>query len=306
LDTQFIGERASGASVLLRAVGVPVAGGWDDLASGVTARPGQTKGDAIREAIEANRQKRLAIGEAMKAEAGVTGHEVNRHDDGGWARLQTGLINSPEGRTIKKLETLAHECGHIFLHGIGKPGFLLAPHVMEMEAESYAHQALKVYGMHFPRDRSDWGRRYVGTWVEKDRAKGIPIDPRVLAYVAGTRSPYELLRDIPETWRKAGYKSLPVVEVPKPKPVPVAVVAAPTVVAVEWSAAVRRATAWLSGNLGSVGLAAWVLLLCEIYIDHDDFGTTCLAYATAATVMLGHCLTRWIDRSQRWLFNVGS
>jgi hypothetical protein len=193
---------------------------------GLSARPGvdrKVTGEEIRAKIEENRQKRLAIGEAMKREAGVTGHEINRHDNSGWARLQTGLINSPEGQTIKKLWTLAHECGHVFLHGDGKPGRSLPDHVMEMEAEMYAHQALHVYGMKTAKGRTDWGRWYVGTHVLKDRAAGIPIDPRVIDYVAGTRSPFETLRDQPKHWQNGVFLNpadVPLVETLAPKPAP--------------------------------------------------------------------------------------
>jgi hypothetical protein len=172
---------------------------------GTGGRPGVERkltGDEIRAKIEENRQKRLLIGNAMMREAGVRGQEINAldSDDSGLAWLNTGEIRSPEGRTIWKLHTVAHECGHIFLHGSGKRGYGLPSHVKEMEAESYAHQALAAYGMKSPKRWTDWGRQYVGTWVVKDRAAGIPIDPRVLAYVAGTRSPYEPLRDQPAAW----------------------------------------------------------------------------------------------------------
>ena len=57
----------------------------------------------------------------------------------GLAYLRTGRIKSPEGRKILQLSTVAHECGHIFLHN-SEPGYSLPSHVKEMEAESYAHQ----------------------------------------------------------------------------------------------------------------------------------------------------------------------
>jgi hypothetical protein len=182
-----------------------------------SARPGVQRkltGDEIRAKIEENRKKRLAIGEAMKREAGVTGHEIRTHDDGGWARLETGLINAPDSENMRKLTTIAHECGHVFLHGIGTPGYRLPPHVMEMEAESYAHQAFLVHGMRIVKRRSDWGRVYVGTWVEKDRAKGVPIDPRVIEYVAGRRSPYAPLRAVPSTWHGVPTEDVSGVEQP--------------------------------------------------------------------------------------------
>lgn len=136
----------------------------------------------------------------MKREAGVTGHEINRHDLGGLAFIGTGRIKSPEGRNLRQLYTVAHECGHIFLHNSGE-GYSMPPHVMEMEAESYAHQAFREHGMNLARELSDWGRTYVGSWIEKDRAAGFAIDPRAEAYANGTRSPYEPLRMVPRAWR---------------------------------------------------------------------------------------------------------
>lgn len=162
---------------------------------------GPSKGEQIKARIAANREKRLGIAEAMKQEAGVTEHELNenREDLSGLAWFATGKIRSPEGENIWQLYTLAHECGHIFLHS-GSVGIRLQPHVKEMEAESYAQQAMREYGMRVPRWLTDGGRRYVGSWIEKDRSNGIAIDPRAIAYANGTRSPYEPLRMLPTTW----------------------------------------------------------------------------------------------------------
>jgi hypothetical protein len=161
---------------------------------------GPNKGAEIRAKIAANRAKRLGIAEAMKNEAGVTAHTVNRENLAGLAYIGTGGIYSPEGRKIVQLYTLAHECGHIFLHNSG-PGYALPGHVKEFEAESYAHQAFREHGMTMPRKLSRWGRNYVGSWIEKDRAANITIDPRAVAYAAGRRSPYEPLRIVPATWK---------------------------------------------------------------------------------------------------------
>ena len=34
-----------------------------------------------------------------------------------------------------------------------------------------------------------WGRSYVGSWIEKDRAAGIRFDPRVEAYAIALKLP---------------------------------------------------------------------------------------------------------------------
>ncbi len=163
----------------------------------------RTRGDEIRARIEANRRKRLAIGAAMKAEAGVVAHNVWADEFAGLAELDIARIHSPEGRNMRQLYIVAHECGHIFLHG-REPGRYLPTHVMELEAETYAHHAFRFHGMRVAREHTIWAREYVGSWVEKDRALGIPIDPRAIDFVQGRRSPYALLRDIPQTWKDAG------------------------------------------------------------------------------------------------------
>lgn len=180
-----------------------------------TAATGQSRSEQIRARIAANREKRLRIAEAMKAEAGVTEHELNasREDFSGVAWGAIGKIRSPEGENIRQLYPLAHECGHIFLHGYPR-GIYLPSHVKEMEAECYAHQAFREHGMQLPRRFSDWGRTYVGSWIEKDRAAGIPIDPRAEAYASGKRSPYEPLRAVPKSWRLHRAARNPVVFAP--------------------------------------------------------------------------------------------
>jgi len=160
---------------------------------------GRNKGDEIRAKIAANRAKRLRIADAMKKEAGVTEHTIHQEDFGGVAYIGTGRIYSPEGQKIVQLYTLAHECGHIFLHN-SCPGYSLPGHVKEFEAESYAHQAFREHGMIVPRKLSASARNYVASWIDKDRAADIPIDPRAIAYATGRLSPYEPLRMVPSTW----------------------------------------------------------------------------------------------------------
>lgn len=165
--------------------------------------PSRASGSDIRARIDANRARRLQIAEAMKAEAGVDAHEVWGGDGefSGLAFLETGLIKSPEGRKIVELWTVAHECGHIFLHRRGTPGFHLPSHVKEMEADQYTHQCFVEYGMRVPKRLRRASRAYIASWIVKDRAMGVPIDPRVEDYVRGLRSPYDPLREVPSTWR---------------------------------------------------------------------------------------------------------
>jgi hypothetical protein len=163
-----------------------------------------SKGDLIRARIASNAQKRFEIAEAMKAEAGVADHQLTGELSGGIAWTDRARILAPAGENRVQLATLAHECGHVFLHGIGTEGYNLPGHVKEMEAESYAHQAFVAHGMRMPAGITAWGRRYVGEWIAADRASGIPIDPQAVAYAAGLRSPYEPLRYIPASWARTG------------------------------------------------------------------------------------------------------
>jgi hypothetical protein len=155
----------------------------------------------IRAKILANRERRLRVAAAMKIEAGVAEHIPNaRHDDlSGLAWTGTGKIRSPIGRNLNQLYTLAHECGHIFLHD-REPGCSLPSHVKEMEAESYAHQCFAAHGLKVPRWASAHGRHYVGSWVARDREAGIRIDVRAVSYAAGTRCAHEPLRLSPPNW----------------------------------------------------------------------------------------------------------
>jgi hypothetical protein len=221
---------------------------------------GSDKGDEIRAKIAANRAKRLRIAGAMKQEAGVTEHTVHQEDFGGLAYIGTGRIYSPEGRKIVQLYTLAHECGHIFLHNSG-PGYALPSHIKEFEAESYAHQAFREHGMTVPRGLSDWGRKYVASWIDKDRAANVPIDPRAIAYATGRLSPYEPLRMVPSTW-----------ELFRP-----AVSSAPPTIAAGWSyslrAAVNRALQRLGQNV-SKHLREEALTLFGLVASSAFLGTT--------------------------------
>ncbi len=160
-----------------------------------------TKGDEIRARIEANRRKRLAIAEAMKAEAGVVEHNVWEHEFAGLAELENGRIHSPEGRNMRQLYIVAHECGHIFLH-TADPGIRFPPHVMELEAETYAHHAFREHGMRVPRDVTEFARDYVASWIAKDREAGHRIDQRAVDFALGIRSPFEPLRMVPSAWQQ--------------------------------------------------------------------------------------------------------
>jgi hypothetical protein len=139
----------------------------------VNGAAARISGDEIRARIADNRAKRLAIADAMKREAEVTAHTIQKEEFGGLACIGTGRIQSPEGRKFAQLYIIAHECGHNFLHNSG-PGYWLAGHINELQAASYAHQAFRAYGMVVPRRTTQWERQYVGSWIARDRAAGYP------------------------------------------------------------------------------------------------------------------------------------
>ena len=121
----------------------------------------------------------LAIAEAIKAEAGVKGHKV-KNGLSGYAWGTRGYINAPEGRTRKQLYILAHECGHV-AHGHGdkrKPR-----HVEEMEAEEWAHKALRRHGVAVPRQMSQRAKRYVAWKIDQAKRRGAKrIDAKAARY----------------------------------------------------------------------------------------------------------------------------
>jgi hypothetical protein len=140
------------------------------------------------------RDRYLAIAGRLKAAAGITEH-IEHKKVSGLAWLGTGRILAPAGITRRQLYVLAHECGHIVLHSREtkrkKP-----KHVIEHEAEVFAHRALRRYGLEVPEKSAMWARGYVAECIRADRAKGIPICWMAEAFVDGTRSAYARLPSV--------------------------------------------------------------------------------------------------------------
>ncbi len=140
------------------------------------------------------RDRYLAIAGRLKAATGITAHMEHKKISG-LAWLGTGRILAPPGITRRQLYVLAHECGHIVLHSKGakwkKPN-----HVVEHEAEVFAHRALRRYGLEVPEKSTMWARGYVAQCIRADRAKGIPICWMAEAFVDGTRSAYARLPSV--------------------------------------------------------------------------------------------------------------
>ena len=88
---------------------------------------------------------------------------------------------------------LAHECGHVVLHSSpstwGKPG-----HVKEHEAERTLIVPLHATELEIPQKSARWARAYIGNWIMKDRAAGIPICPMAEEFATGKR---QLLEPLP-------------------------------------------------------------------------------------------------------------
>jgi hypothetical protein len=114
---------------------------------------------AAREAAAAHYLKTAA---AIKAEAGVLEHVV-RASLSGWARVKARKITAPEGKTRKQLYILAHECAHVALaHASRKPR-----HLEEMEAEKWAHAALRRHGVAVPRAMTVRAKAYVARKIRQ-------------------------------------------------------------------------------------------------------------------------------------------
>src|SRR5687768_9991255 len=103
-------------------------------------------GTELQAARKAATERFLEIAAALKTEAGVTGHKITSGLSG--CAWPTGHINAPEGRSRKQLYILAHECGHVALNHFDKKR---PRHVEEMEAEKWAHAALRRHGIAVPR-----------------------------------------------------------------------------------------------------------------------------------------------------------
>lgn len=91
-----------------------------------------------------------------------------------WAN---GKMAAPRPFTRKALYIFAHECAHFHLghlfNGQGKPR-----HVEEMEAEKWAHAALREHGIRVPRTMTRRAKEYVGWKIAQARKRGAKrIDP---------------------------------------------------------------------------------------------------------------------------------
>ena len=154
--------------------------------------PGQLQPTTGEELLRRRRQaeaKFLQIAAALKAEAGITRHDVCK-ELRGLAWCDSGVILAPEGRTRKQLYILAHECAHVALKHGEQPDRARKPqHVEELEAEQWAHDALRRHGVPVPRVMTHGARRYVGHWIEKDERNGVVVTHEEALRFAGQLTP---------------------------------------------------------------------------------------------------------------------
>src|SRR5262245_21917094 len=109
----------------------------------------------LKAAREAASARFLAIAAEIKADAGVTAHVVRKALSG--YATKDGKIYAPEGRTRKQLYIVAHECAHVAMgHFDGKQ----PRHVEEMQAEKWAHEALRRHGVPVPRSMTIRAKQY--------------------------------------------------------------------------------------------------------------------------------------------------
>ncbi len=122
-----------------------------------------------RNAVELEQARRDAaerfreIGLAILKEAGCQTWEFHTSGLRGRAWPKRQHVTCPDPTTRRRLYILAHECAHIALNHVGsKPS-----HRRELEAELYAHDALRRHGVAVPKRETDRARKYVAYCIDK-------------------------------------------------------------------------------------------------------------------------------------------
>src|SRR5262245_55504070 len=89
-----------------------------------------------------------------------------------WGKRE--LIQAPRPVTRKALYIFLHECAHAHLHRDHRKKV----HVMEMEAEKWAHEKMREHGIAVPRKMTTRAKAYVGRKIAATVARGAKrIDP---------------------------------------------------------------------------------------------------------------------------------
>lgn len=98
----------------------------------------------------------------------------------GRAYLVTGFLHAPRPKTRKALYIFLHECAHFALHHVGRAKPV---HLIEYEAETWAHERMRAYGIPVPRKMTQRAKQYVARKIEKARRRGAKsIDAKAMKY----------------------------------------------------------------------------------------------------------------------------
>lgn len=107
------------------------------------------------------------------------------------------LIEAPRPVTVKSLYIFLHECAHAHLHAGGYEG--KPKHVVELEAELWAHAKMAKHGIEVPLETTTRARRYVARKIVQAERRGAKhIDPRAIEFAGDhldeMRAKYEAMR----------------------------------------------------------------------------------------------------------------
>jgi hypothetical protein len=157
---------------------------------------------AERKCITANL---LAIAEKMKLEAGVRIHITNSWRVSGLAGFAdyTGAIFAPPGKTLPQLYTVSHECGHVYhkhagggvdVHNGGDFYTEYAPtHLVEYEAEKWAHDAFVRHGLEVPKKVSFDARWRVAFQCISEGLQFNEVEPEIQIFIAEFEENFALM-----------------------------------------------------------------------------------------------------------------
>ncbi|MEZ5944947.1 MAG: hypothetical protein R3C18_26480 [Planctomycetaceae bacterium] len=107
------------------------------------------------------------VGQLILKEAGVETIEYHNRL-AGWAVVESKRVRVPYPTTRRRLYIVAHEAGHVALdHRGAKP-----KHRQEFEAERYAHDALRRYGISVPKKSTAQAKRYVAWKIRQALRRG--------------------------------------------------------------------------------------------------------------------------------------
>ena len=103
----------------------------------------------------------------------------------GYVTIRDKFLVGPKPVTRKALYIWLHECGHAHLH----PRHGCKPsHVMEYEAEQWAHATMRANGIPVPKSMTDRAKRHVANKIRQAERRGAKsINQQAKAYSKGAR-----------------------------------------------------------------------------------------------------------------------